>query len=331
MGKFKITNKTLLKDIYDGKVEFVNESDLAIQDDGMLLQFEYIKDETQKNIVIKPGYYNLEKTMMGIDLTAMEFVDRELLTSVTNTAIITREADVFFKSLHIYDELKQPKKRGVILFGVPGCGKSVSIIQAAKDLKAQDPGTVVINWPTSELDASGVFKFFTSFSEYDPACTKMILIVEDIGGGSHEGYSRRDAVDSSMLNLLDGINNVFKIPTVILATTNHPENLMASLADRPGRFDIMLEIGPPKYDERVALAEFIAKRSLTDEEKASLDGNINKGVEEFSIAHLQEIIMRSRLHNKTVDTVVKELIEHKKRFKVDFTKVKKTGFDLFDD
>jgi len=332
MGKFKIKEKTLLKDIFDGKVEVVNESDLAIQDEGMLLQFEYIKDETQKSTVIKPGYYNLEKTMMGIDLTPLEFVDKDILTSITNSAIILKEAEVFFERLHVYEELKQPKKRGVLLYGAPGNGKTISIVQAAKDLKAKDPGTVVINWPTSEIDASGVFKFFTSFSEYDPACTKMILIIEDIGGSSHEGYNRRDEVSSSLLNLLDGVNNVFKIPTIILSTTNHPENLMASLANRPGRFDILLEIGAPKYDERVSLVEFIAKRPLTEEEKASLNGSVNKGAEDFSIAHLQEIIVRSRLHNKTIDTVVKELVEHGKKFKIDFSKVKKkTGFNSDDD
>lgn len=333
MGKFKIKDKTLLKDIFDGKVEMINESDLAIQDEGMLLQFEYVKDEApQKPVIVKPGYYNLTKTAMGIDVAPAEFMDREILTSVANTSKILAEADTFFSNLHVYDELNQPKKRGILLYGTPGQGKSVSIIQSAKDLKAKDAGAVVINWPTSELEASAVFKFFTSFSQYDPSCTKLILIIEDIGGSSHEGYSRRDEVSSSLLNLLDGVNQVFKLPTLILSTTNHPENLMASLAQRPGRFDLMLEIESPSFNERIALVEFIAKRSLATAEKAALDEKQHKGVEAFSIAHLQEIVIRSRLHNKTIATVVQELLEHAQRFKLDFAKPKrKTGFDLLDD
>lgn len=315
-----------LKEAAQKKEHFIPESDLSIQAGDELLQYEYKRNDTQKSIVIKPGSYNLVKTPMGIDITPMEFVDKQLLTSITNTTSILNEANTFFNNLHVYDELKQPKKRAILLYGSPGQGKSVSIIQSAKDLKATDPNSVVINWPTSEIESSGVFKFFTSYSEYAPECSKLILVIEDIGGGSHEGYSRRDEVSSSLLNLLDGINSVFKIPTLILSTTNHPENLMASLAQRPGRFDLALEIASPKYDERIQLVEFLAKRPLTDDEKASLDNSINKGADNFSIAHLQEIVIRSRLHNKSINTVVKELIEYSKLFKNDFQKPKRTGF-----
>lgn len=325
----KVTN--LKRSALDQK-GFIPESDLSIQVEDYLIQYEYKRNENQKSVIIKPGSYNLTKTAMGIDLATMEFVDKELLTSVTNTTSILNEANTFFNNLHVYEELKQPKKRGILLYGSPGQGKSVSIIQAAKDLKKADPNSVVINWPTSELEASAVFKFFTSYSEYAPECSKLILVIEDIGGGSHEGYSRRDEVSSSLLNLLDGINSVFKIPTLILSTTNHPENLMASLANRPGRFDMMLEITSPPYDERISLVEFLAKRSLTDEEKEAFNDKINKGTKDFSIAHLQEIVVRSRLHNKSMNTVVKELIEHSQKFKTDFTTQKKMGYrPSFDD
>lgn len=310
----------------DIKEAFLPESDLCIQEGDKLYQFEYKREESQKNVVVKPGIYNLVKTPFGIDVEHMDFVERKLLNSITNTSMILREADFFFDNLAIYDELQQPKKRGVLLYGTPGQGKSCSIIEAAKILKSKDTNSVIINWPTAELDAAHVFKFFTSYSQYAPECSKLILIIEDIGGGSHEGYARRDEVSSSLLNLLDGINNVFKIPTLILSTTNHPENLMASLANRPGRFDMMLEILPPSYEERVNLMEFLAKRPLKDDEKEALGNIQNKGVENFSIAHLQEIVIRSRLHNKTLDEVVKELIKHAENFKSDFVKQKKTGF-----
>jgi AAA+ superfamily predicted ATPase len=320
-----------LKEVAAKGNSFIPESDLSIQVDEFLLQYDYKRNETQKSIVVKPGSYNLAKGPMGIELQPMEFVEKDLLTSITNTKKILDEANIFFNNLAIYDELKQPKKRAILLYGSPGQGKSVSIIQAAKDLKKADPNCVVINWPTSELDASHVFKFFTSYSEYATECSKLILVIEDIGGGSHEGYSRRDEVSSSLLNLLDGINSVFKIPTLILSTTNHPENLMASLADRPGRFDMLLEIVSPPYEERVSLVEFLAKRELDEQEKHALNGSVNNGAENFSIAHLQEIVIRSRLHQKSINTVVKELIEHSKKFKTDFTKQKKTGFGFIDD
>ncbi len=332
MGKFIVKHRTLLKDIFDGKVETLPESDLSLQDNGMILQFDYEQDEDeQKQVVIKPGSFNLVKTMQGIQLSPMEFVSRDILTSVTNTSMILGEAEKFFSNLSIYDELNQPKKRGILLYGSPGQGKTVSIMQAAKDLKTKDSGTVVINWPTSEIEASGVFKFFTSYSEYTKDCTKLVLIIEDIGGSSHEGYSRRDEVSSSLLNLLDGINNVFTLPTLIISTTNHPENLMRSLANRPGRFDMLLEVESPNFEERVKLIEFISKKQLTEEEKEALNEKNNRGVEQFSVAHLQEIVVRSRLHQKPISDIVKELLHHSKLFNLDFAKPKRGMGFSFDD
>lgn len=328
MGKFVPKSKITIKDIYEGKVDSIPESDLTLQDNGYVVQFDYIKsDEEQKQVTISPGSYNLIRTIQGVDVSRLEFINREILTTVTNTQNILKEAESFFDNLAVYEELNQPKKRGILLYGTPGMGKTVSIMQAAKDLKDKDAGAVIINWPTSEIEASDVFKFFTKHSEYTKDCTKLILIIEDIGGNSHEGYARRDEVSSSLLNLLDGLNNVFKLPTLIISTTNHPENLMKSLADRPGRFDLMLEIESPNFKERIELVEFIAKRALTEEEKHALNESNNKNVKNFSVAHLQEIVIRSRLHNKSISKVVKELIDHSARFKIDFNKQQKSvGF-----
>jgi ATP-dependent 26S proteasome regulatory subunit len=127
-------------------------------------------------------------------------------------------------------------------------------------------------------------------------------------------------VTAGLLNLLDGVDVTFKLPTFIVATTNFPENLLESLADRPGRFDLMIELNPPSVAEKIALLEFIAKREASAEEKDALAG---KGTENFSIAHIKEIVVRSRLHDKTIPVVIKELVDHSKKFKRNFEKERK--------
>lgn len=325
-GKFKVVRVTKIEDVIS-KPEAIElpESDLCIQENGNIVQFEYVRGEEQKKVPVKPGVYNLTKTPFGIDVTKAEFVTRELLTSITNTSAIINEANTFFSKLHIYEELGQQKKRGVLLYSAPGCGKTSAISKVVEELSKADPGTVVINWPTAELYASDVERFLAQYSEFDPSCTRLIFIIEDIGGGEKEGGPRRDGVDASLLDLLDGVNNVFKLPTLIVATTNYPENLLGALANRPGRFDLMLELQPPSYEERVALVEFIAKRPLSQDEKDALNNQKNKGTAEFSIAHLKEIVIRSRLHEKPIDVVIKELIEHTTKYKKDFAKAKPMG------
>jgi hypothetical protein len=90
----------------------------------------------------------------------------------------------------------------------------------------------------------------------------------------------------------------------------------------------MLKLEPPTWIEKTLLMEFICKRSLSLEEKDSLN---MKGTEEFSIAHLEEIAVRAELDDKTYPQVVKELIDHKKLFKADFDDKNSKGFGIIND
>ena len=318
-GKFELIKKTTFKELTEGDIMDLPESDLCFQSEEVILQFKYIKPEEEKKYEIKPGIYNLTESSVGVRPIKNKLHDRELLSTIDNTSKIINEAKVFFSRLHVYEKLKRDKKRGVLLSSKPGLGKTSAIAKFCLQLSKEDPGTVVFNWPTSEVEPEAVSRFLSTSSEYTAECTKLILIIEDIGGGERDDEGHRAAVSSGLLNLLDGVGVTFKLPTFIVATTNHPEALLESLADRPGRFDLMLELEPPSLKEKVALLEFIAKRDITPEEKEALGW---KGTENFSIAHLEEIVVRSELHDKTIPAVIKELIAHSLKFKRGFTKEK---------
>lgn len=203
-----------------------------------------------------------------------------------------------------------------------------AVEKVCSDLITEDPGTIIIVWPTSEIEADKIVKLLSTNSRYAAECTRMVLIIEDIGGGERESHRSNAAVDSGLLNLLDGVGVIFRLPTFIIATTNHPENLLASLADRPGRFDLMMKLQPPSHDEKKALMKFICKRDLTVDEEECLG---IRGTEGFSIAHLEEIAVRAELHDKGHAEVVDELVKHKELFKRDFEdKNRRMGIN-FDD
>lgn len=323
-GKFKLKQVTKLQDIINGTVKELPESDLCFQSADSVIQFSYEEndDENQK-YEVKPGFYRFENSNAGLTLAKMSFRRRELLEEVTSTKSILNEARTFFKRLHVYEQLNRPKKRGVLLYSAPGCGKSSSIEKFCSEFAAEDPGTVVLVWPTSNVDADAVMHFFTTRAAYMQECTRVIIVMEDIGGGE-PGEARGSLdVDSGLLNLLDGVGLTFKLPTFIVATTNHPEALLQSLADRPGRFDLMLKLNPPTHEEKKKLLAFISKRELNDEEKECVGW---RGTEDFSVAHLEEVAVRSLLHDKTYPEVVREMIEHSKRFKKGFEERDAVGF-----
>lgn len=322
-GKFVLKKITDFADIEASCNKYeLPESDLCFQTDTKIFQFQYIKSDTDNKYEIKPGFQTLILTSHGLSTASIEFRKRELLESISSTSAILKEAQTFFSKLHIYDQLGRQKKRGVLLYSAPGCGKSSSIERFCQEFAAEDPGTVVLVWPTSKIEADTVLEFLSAGSVYSKECTRLILVIEDIGGSEHDSSSTR-YVDSGLLNLLDGIGLTFKLPTFVVATTNHPESLLASLADRPGRFDLMLKISPPTYEEKIKLLSFFAKRELTDEEKKSLG---KKGAEDFSVAHLEEIVVRSMLHDKSFEEVIDELINHSKLFHGDFQERQSVGF-----
>ena len=328
-GKFTLKKKTSFAEMAENPDLVLPESDLCFQDGTNVYQYKFEKPEDDRQYEIEPGTFVLTDTMQGLQLKKLEFKKRNLLETATNTAKILGEAKKFFGRLHVYEKLQRPKKRGVLLYSSPGMGKTSAIERVCLQLIEEDPGTVVIVWPTSEIEADKIVKLLSTNSKY-VGCSRMVLIIEDIGGGERESHRSNSAVDSGLLNLLDGVGVVFQLPTFIIATTNHPENLLASLADRPGRFDLMMKLMPPNHDEKKALMAFICKRELTDEEAACLG---IKGTEDFSVAHLEEIAVRAELDDKTHPQVVKELIGHKELFKRDFEdKAKRgVGFGGFDD
>ena len=325
-GKFIVKQITKFKDLVEGQVVELLESDLCFQDKESIYQFKYLPPDSDKKVHIKPGIFLLTESTAGLILSPMELRERRLLETVSNTAKIMKEAQTFFNRLHVYERLGRPKKRSILLYSAPGLGKTASIERFCHVACEEDKGTVVMVWPTSEIEADSVTRFLSTRSIFTPECTRMLLIIEDIGGGERDIGHSRSAVDSGLLNLLDGVGMTFKLPTFIIATTNQPENLLRALADRPGRFDLMLKLNPPTQQEKIDLMEFIAKRLLTAEEKAAFG---KKGTEDFSVAHLEEIVVRAELHDKTYAQVINEMIAHTKLFNSDFDeKDRRVGIGL---
>lgn len=322
LGNFTLKARLKLDEIDSNTV--IPESDLCFQDGGYIYQFQFNEPENNDKRIIKPGVYKLISANHKANIEEIQLRERNLLTSVVNTQKIIEEAQTFFKKLHIYEELGEPKSRKVLLYSAPGFGKTSTITHFCQHACQEDPGTVVIIWPTNQVDADTIIDFLGEESEFTKECTRMILVAEDIGGGEKEGNRGSRSVDSGLLDLLDGIRLVFTLPTFIIATTNYPQNLLSALADRPGRFDLIMPLKNMSFDERIALLEFIGKKPLSDEDKVVFK---SKSTEDFSVAHLKEIIVRSRLHDKSIATVVKEIVEHRKMFNNGFDDPKSLGFD----
>ncbi len=133
-------------------------------------------------------------------------------------------------------------RRGYLLYGKQGCGKSSLIHQVVSDVVAEGHVAFFCTYP------AGFIRSMEKFREVEPD-RPVVCVFEDI-----------DAIiaqygDSELLQWLDGNHQVDK--AVNLASTNYPEKLDRRIISRPRRFDRILRIDAP--DARVREAYFAKK------------------------------------------------------------------------
>jgi hypothetical protein len=143
----------------------------------------------------------------------------------------------FFDSREMHETYNVPWKRGILFIGKPGNGKT----HAVKALinKIQKPCLYVKSFDsyygTSQMSIRSVF-------ERARQSAPCIVVLEDLDSLIDEKNR------SFFLNIVDGFASNQGV--VILATTNHPEQIDPALLDRGGRFDSKYHFELPAKTER---------------------------------------------------------------------------------
>jgi hypothetical protein len=182
-------------------------------------------------------------------------------------------------------------KRGIILHGPAGSGKTSTVALVMKDVI--DRGGVVFAFSDPDTFIEGV----RVFRKIQPK-TKVVVLMEDID----VILQRYD--ESTVLNILDGVNSFEDV--VFLATTNYPEKLGARIINRPSRFDKRLKIGYPSHEARKMYLEYL----LTDKEIKDKDIDIDKWAEDsdgFSLAHIKELVVSVVILDNKYDDALETL------------------------
>jgi hypothetical protein len=137
----------------------------------------------------------------------------------------------FLSSSDFYLQNKIPWKRGIILHGEPGNGKT-SIIRTIISEYDFKPVTIVAG-----ADDDAVREAFSYAEEQCPS----LLYFEDL-----DSLLEKSVDTSTFLNLMDGISA--KNGLMVIATANEIRKLKANITKRPSRFDRKFEIPPPNLE-----------------------------------------------------------------------------------
>ena len=160
----------------------------------------------------------------------------------------------FFEAEAWYAERGVPWRRGYLLHGPPGTGKSSVIRALASDLE-RDIATIALG--AAKLTDDDLRDGMAS------APDGAIIALEDIDAAfqGREGTGTSELTFSGLLNAIDGV--AAQEGRALVMTTNHPERLDPALI-RPGRIDLRVELAElgPEAAMRLFLRFFPGQEAL---------------------------------------------------------------------
>jgi transitional endoplasmic reticulum ATPase len=248
------------------------------------------------HIDYEKGYIPYE-TLVNLNITMADFqvalrevepsTTREVYVEVSETtwddvgglakvkALLTEGVEWPLRYPEIYAHARVEPPRGVLLSGPPGSGKTLIARALANQCEASFisiKGPELLSKWVGESE-KGVREVFRRAKQAAPC----IVFFDEIDalaprrGGDIDGHVG-DRVIAQLLTEMDGVEG--REGVIVVAATNRPELVDTALL-RPGRFDLVVELGYPNEEERRAIFSIHTKGrplapDITMEELASL-------------------------------------------------------------
>ncbi len=204
------------------------------------------------------------------------------------TDMLMKEFVTFWERASHFAERGLSAKRGLLLWGPPGSGKTSAVFMMAHHMIKTLGGVVVL---VGEPHVT--IELLRAFRRVEPT-RPLICVWEDI-----DALIERFG-EAEYLSLLDGERQISNVVNV--ATTNYPERLDRRFADRPGRFDRVQQVPMPLLEARL---EFLRQRAPDlDPDTIQKWADASDG---WSLAHLRELIVSAAIFGDDPDETIDRL------------------------
>lgn len=235
-------------------------------------------------IAEKENFYRGKRIEFSRRIRFLDVKDRDwdsiVLDAETKSEIKSNTVD-FLRRSDEWGKYGIPLKRGVLLAGEPGTGKTI----ICRALMSGADGITCITTNGYSLDDDD---YVTELYELAEDLSPSIVFIEDIdliGQNRMEyGYMRGSAL-LSLLSEMDGVEEQREVVTI--ATTNCLETLDKALSQRPARFDRVIKLTRPATEQRRQLVRHLCGKIPLDEESQEY---IAGKAENCTPAQLQEIV-----------------------------------------
>lgn len=246
---------------------------------------------------LRPGVYEIKPRGDGSLYFAKvpESTEGLIKFPETNSQLVVEEIETFWTKEADFKHYELAFKRGILLYGPPGSGKTCTIKLAMADIIKRNGVVVRFCHPNMFSEGMRIFR------DIQPK-TPVIALMEDIDA-IIDNYD-----ESQVLNILDGVDMIERV--VFIATTNYPERLSERVMNRPSRFDKRFFIGMPNHESRrIYLETLIAKGNK--QKVIDIDTWVND-TEDFSLAHLKELFVAVEILGNKYAAALKTIKDMKK-------------------
>ncbi len=174
-------------------------------------------------------------------------------------------------------------KRGVILHGVPGTGKT----KICKCLARESGYSVLYALPSDFPNPNSISRVCEIAKDLAPC----LFVIEDIDWIASDRAKGGSAFVMELMNKLDGLESFGDIIT--LGTTNALGELENAIKNRPGRFDRVISVDKPDEECRVKmLSKFTEKFSVA---KTVNFEKLAKATDGLTGAHMNDLCLTAAI------------------------------------
>ena len=261
------------------------------------------------------------------NIGGLETVKKKLLEAVT----------LSLSKSYTFKEIGLTPYNGILVYGPPGCGKTVLIRGLANEVNAnyiEVKGAELFSKWVGETEKA-IGEIFRKAKSVSP-CIVFFDEIDTVGSIRVAGSSPADKIVNRLIAEIDNIASHQKI--IVIGATNRPDSLDPALI-RSGRFDLVISIPPPDFKERLEILK-ICTAKINMDRKVNLE-EIAKITEDYVGADLHAlcreaaiISLREEKNEKTVrrehfeealktvhPSLSKDMIEWYKTFEKKFSKV----------